>query len=93
MKRYEIDYSPEAEAGIIKLKKAGDKQALKKLKSLIEELKIHPRKGTGKPEPLKGFNEIRWSRRITDKHRLVYDIFDQILIVEVTQTYGHYDDK
>ena len=93
MKKYAIDYSPEAEEGILKLQKAGDKQALKKLDKLIDELELHPTTGTGHPEQLKHHNGIRWSRHITHKHRLVYDILEEVVIVEIIQTYGHYDDK
>ncbi|MBQ3657914.1 MAG: type II toxin-antitoxin system YoeB family toxin [Bacteroidales bacterium] len=35
----------------------------------------------------------RWSRRITDKHRLVYRIFETEVFVEVISAYGHYSDK
>jgi len=93
MKKYAIKYLPEAEEDLLKLQKAGDKQALKKLDKLIDELEIHPETGTGKPERLKHFVGNRWSRHITDKHRLVYEIFEQIVTVEIIQTYGHYDDK
>ena len=91
--KYEIKYAPLADEGVLKLKKSGDKQALKKLDKLINELEIHPETGTGKPERLKYQNTNRWSRHITEKHRLVYDIFEQIVTVEIIQTYGHYDDK
>ena len=91
--KYEIKYAPLADEGVLKLQKAGDKQALKKLDKLIDELEIHPETGTGKPERLKHQSTNRWSRHITEKHRLVYDIFEQIVTVEIIQTYGHYDDK
>ena len=85
MKEYVIDYLPLAEEGIIKLKKAGDKQSLKKLQKLIEELKVHPTFGTGHPEQLKHFDGNVWSRHITDKHRLKYEIFEEISMVEILQ--------
>ena len=90
---YEIKRSPLADEGVLKLKKSGDKQVLKKLDSLINELRVHPRTGTGKPEQLKYQTTERWSRHITHKHRLIYDIFEDVVIVEIIQTYGHYDDK
>ena len=82
-----------AQEDIRKLQKSGDKQAIKKLNTLIDELRIHPTTGTGRPKLLKGFDTDRWSRRITQKHRLIYDIFENIVTVEIIQTYGHYDDK
>ncbi len=90
---YAIDFLEPAKEGVLKLRKAGEKQALKKLEALVEELKFHPTTGTGKPERLKHKQGNEWSRRITDKHRLVYEIFEHIVTIEIIQTYGHYDDK
>ena len=68
-------------------------QAFKKLLKLESELKVHPQSGTGHPEKLKGFDGNRWSRRISQKHRLVYDIQDTEVTVVVLMAFGHYDDK
>ncbi|MDR1973628.1 MAG: Txe/YoeB family addiction module toxin [Bacteroidales bacterium] len=87
---YEIEYSPEAERELNKIIKS-DKQSRKKLRKLIEELHEHPRTGTGKPELLKGTSY--YSRRITQKHRLVYEILDSIVLVYVLVVSGHYEDK
>ncbi len=91
--RYEVELSIKAKVDMLNLRKSGDKQALKKLNILIEELKVHPETGTGKPERLKYQKTNRWSRRITDKHRLIYDIIEDIVTVEIIQTYGHYGDR
>lgn len=90
---YEIELSNEALIGIERLKKAGEKQALKKLNSLITELEEHPETGTGKPEQLRGNLSGYWSRKITDKHRLIYEIYKEKIKVTVLSTYGHYNDK
>ena len=50
---YSIELSERAELDIIRLREAGDKQALTKLDKLINELREHPETGTGKPERLK----------------------------------------
>ena len=68
-------------------------KAYKKFLQLLDELKEHPKTGTGHPEPLKGQPEGRWSRRISQKHRLVYRIFETEVLVLVLSTYGHYEDK
>ena len=60
-----------------------------KLTSLINECCRSPFRGTGKPEPLK--HEKAWSRRIDEKHRLVYGITDEHLVV--LQCRGHYGDN
>ena len=49
--------------------------------------------GTGKPEQLKGCGGTLWSRRITQKHRLIYEIIETVVHVDVLSAYGHYDDK
>lgn len=66
--------------------------AYKKLKKFIEELKTHPITGTGHPHRLTGDRAGQWSRSITKKHRLVYEVHDDEIIVLVLAAYGHYDD-
>ncbi|GMQ29260.1 Txe/YoeB family addiction module toxin [Algoriphagus confluentis] len=90
---FEIDYTFEALEDIEKLKKTGNKVILKKLFSLIQELKQHPETGTGKPERLKHFQQNTWSRRIDKKHRLVYLIDGTKIVVTILGAYGHYGDK
>ena len=68
-------------------------KAFAKANRFWDELRTHPKTGTGHPEPLKGQPANRWSREITKKHRLVYRIFDTEVYVEVLTAYGHYDDK
>ena len=89
---YKVVYAPRAENGLVKLLREEPKTYQKALK-LIKELYEHPRTGTGKPEPLKGNRAHQWSRRISRKHRLVYEIHDTEVVVLVLTTYGHYDDK
>ena len=89
---YKIIYSPKAIEDLQKLKRS-ESAAYKKADKLIQELKDHPRTGTGKPEQLKGGGGTLWSRRITKKHRLIYEIFETEVHVDVLSTYGHYDDK
>ncbi len=89
---YEIDYRDQALLDIAKLKK-NEPVAYKKVISLVQELKEHPKTGSGHPEQLKGEPQGRWSRRITKKHRLVYEIFEKEVVVLVITAYGHYDDK
>ena len=91
--KYYVDILPSAQEDMRKLRKSGDKQALKKLDKLLVELENHPTIGTGHPERLKHCLGEVWSRHISDKHRLVYEIFENTVLVEVTQAYGHYDDK
>ncbi|HEY0023169.1 MAG TPA: Txe/YoeB family addiction module toxin [Longimicrobium sp.] len=45
-----------------------------RIMKLIEDVVRDPFGGIGKPEVLKHDHLKRWSRRITDEHRLVYEI-------------------
>lgn len=49
------------------------KLALRTL-SLVEEILRNPFLGTGKPEPLKYMTPNTWSRRLTQEHRIVYQV-------------------
>ena len=44
-------------------------------------------------QQLKGNRSNQWSRRITEKHRLVYEIYDNEVVVLVLTAYGHYEDQ
>lgn len=68
-------------------------KAFEKLKRLVVELEEHPTIGIGKPHQLTGDRIGQWSRSITKKHRLVYSIDGNKVVVYVISAYGHYDDK
>ena len=89
---YKITYTTNAVSDLQRLQ-LNESKAYQKAKELINELKEHPKTGTGHPEQLKGQPEGRWSRRISKKHRMVYRIFDKEVLVLVLSAYGHYDDK
>jgi toxin YoeB len=90
---YTIKLTPEAISDIEFHKKSGDKATLKKISTLLKELAEHPKTGTGQPEELKYDLSGCWSRRINQKHRLVYSIEETQIIVEILQAAGHYGDK
>lgn len=92
MRIYKISFHSQAVEDIKKLKKS-DKNSFKKLGKLLEELQAHPYSGTGKPEPLKYANKGEWSRRISQKHRLIYTVNDEEISVWVLAAQGHYGDK
>jgi toxin YoeB len=58
-----------------------DKKTFERLRRLIIETARTPFAGIGKPEPLKRELSGYWSRRITDEHRLVYEVTDDQLII------------
>lgn len=53
-----------------------DKKTQDKIVELIEDTLRNPFSGKGKPEPLKHHLKGFWSRRITQEHRLVYEVID-----------------
>lgn len=56
-----------------------DKQLVKKINQLIKDISRDPFDGLGKPEPLKHELSGFWSRRITDEHRLVYEVYENAI--------------
>lgn len=61
-----------------------------KIDRLIRDISRDPFKGLGKPEPLKYKYKGFWSRRITQEHRLIYRVNDELVII--VSLHGHYDD-
>jgi len=90
---YVLRITPEAVNDIKRHKKSGDKKLLQKIEILLEELREHPETGTGRPEKLKHDLEGFYSRRINNKHRLIYEIVEEIVTVIVVSAYSHYQDK
>ena len=89
---YSVVFARRAKEDLEKLKKSEPAAFCKALR-LLNELMDHPQTGTGHPEQLKGDRRGQWSRQITKKHRLIYEIHDQEIEVLVLSSYGHYDDK
>ena len=67
---------------------ATDKKVLKRINTLIEDIKRHPFTGIGDPEPLKHNWSGYWSRRIDREHRLVYKA--DTATVTIVQCRYHY---
>lgn len=89
---YTVIVKPQAKKDLEVLKKS-EPRYYQKAERLIRELDEHPTTGTGHPKPLGGDRQGQWSRRISGKHRLVYEIHDTVVTVLVLSAYGHYNDK
>lgn len=61
--------------------KQNNKQLYIKCFDLTLAVLEDPFKGIGKPEPLKYLGGNTWSRRVTQEHRMVYEIFGNQIIV------------
>ena len=70
-------------------KRSGNISVLNKIRKLLEDIQKTPFEGLGKPEALKYNLSGKWSRRITEKDRLVYEISgDEIKMYSLK---GHYE--
>jgi toxin YoeB len=65
-----------------------DKNAIKRIHTLLKDIERHPFEGIGKPEPLKHGLAGCWSRRIDDENRIVYEIIENR--IEILRCRGHY---
>ena len=68
----------------------GNVKIMKRISQLLKDIEKHPFTGMGKPEPLKGNLQGKWSRRITNEHRMVYSISSGRIYVYVFSMKGHY---
>ena len=89
---YRVIFAKSVDKVLRKWKKSNP-QLFNKANAIAKELALHPRTGIGHPEPLKGGNNITYSRHITAHDRIVYDIHDDIVEVNVIAVEGHYSDK
>ncbi|RYY06118.1 MAG: Txe/YoeB family addiction module toxin [Sphingobacteriaceae bacterium] len=90
----EIVYSSRAIKDLEFWNKSGNKQIQKKIFELISDIIKHPFEGIGKPEALKYELSGKWSRRINNEHRLIYEILpdNKISILSILSLKGHYTD-
>lgn len=65
-----------------------DRATATKVMKLLEDIRRHPFEGLGKPEPLKPMGGNTWSRRITQEHRLVYQVDgDTVMLLQCRYHY------
>lgn len=65
-----------------------DRKTALRIFELIEAIRRDPFEGLGKPEPLRYLGPGVWSRRITQEHRLVYQVTnDRILFAQARYHY------
>ena len=89
---YQLTFYKEALKDIDYWKRSGDKQAIKKIDKIMVALENDPYSLTpGEPEMLK--YTTGYSRRITKKDRITYDINETGKEIIIFRLRGHYDDK
>ncbi|MBQ1335690.1 MAG: Txe/YoeB family addiction module toxin [Selenomonadaceae bacterium] len=66
-----------------------DRKVVRRIDALLNDIERNGHEGMGKPEPLRYELSGYWSRRITEKDRLIYK-FDETTIY-IAACKGHYD--
>jgi toxin YoeB len=85
---YKFDLTTKAQKDIDSFKKSGNTQLLSKIFELINSIVQTPYSGIGKPESLKYDLAGLWSRRINKEHRIIYEVFEDIILIHSLR--GHY---
>jgi len=93
MGKYTLEISSKARKELQWHYKSGNKSDIRKIEQIFLELSNTPYKGTGKPEPLKYQLTGYWSRRINQKDRIIYKVYEDKVVVFVVSAIGHYRDK
>ena len=58
---------------------ANDRKVARRLLKIVRQTVRDPFEGLGKPEPLRGKLIGLWSRRLTQEHRVVYEVTDTVV--------------
>ncbi|MGH9056292.1 MAG: Txe/YoeB family addiction module toxin [Acidimicrobiales bacterium] len=65
-----------------------DREILKRVNRLLDDMLRNPFEGIGKPEQLRHVLAECWSRRIDDEHRLIYLVdADDIVVLQARYHY------
>ena len=77
---WSLKLSPQAEKDLAWFRKT-DRKLYQKCFDLTLAVMKDPTSGIGKPEALKYLGGNVWSRRVNQEHRMVYEIFDTLVVV------------
>ncbi|OAV71472.1 Toxin YoeB [Bacteroidales bacterium Barb4] len=87
----EIIYSPKAQKDIEAIKKSSSKATKNRFERILKSIMDTPFGGFADPEPLKYNLAGKWSRELSKKDRVVYQVNeDDIYVLSIL---GHYNDK
>lgn len=84
----EIELTIQAEEDLIYWQRTNNVLVLKKIRTLLENILASPFSGIGKPEALKHELSGKWSRRITNSDRLIYQVVENKIYIFSLK--GHY---
>lgn len=85
----EVIYLQEALNDLKYWKISGNKAIQKRIIKLIQSIQETPFEGIGKPEGLKYHHSGKWSRRITDADRIIYEVDQRKIFIHSMR--GHYE--
>ena len=84
----EVEFTARATQDLEFWKKTNNQKILKRIRELTAATLAEPYSGIGKPEALKYHLSGKWSRRITQVDRLVYEVKNEVLYIFSLK--GHY---
>lgn len=87
---YKITILKNAEDDLAWFRK-NDKQSYVKCFDLVRATAKIPREGIGKPERLKYFENIVYSRRVNLEDRMIYTIYEDKKEIDISSFKGHYE--
>lgn len=93
---YNIELTEEALEQLKRIKKSASPATKKRLERIFAEIALTPMDSNGfaSPERLKHYpNEQVWSRELSKKDRVTYEIFEEEKTILVFRLLGHYNDK
>jgi len=93
MGKYFVEITPDAKNDLKGHFKSGNNGIIKKIEKILLQLSETPYEGEGRPEQLKHDFSGYWSRRISQKDRMVYRVEETVVTVFVVSAMGHYKDK
>jgi toxin YoeB len=86
---YKINILPNAEDDLEWFRNKSKKDYLKCF-DLVRATAIAPINGIGKPERLKYFDKEVYSRRVNHKDRMIYTIYEDEYLIDISSFKGHY---
>ena len=93
---YSIELTEEAMEQIKKITKSAAPATKKRLERIFAEIALIPKDSNGfaSPERLKHYpDEQVWSRELSKKDRVIYEVFEEEKTIIVFRLLGHYNDK
>ncbi len=93
MGKYIVEISSKARKELQTHFKSGNKSVIGKVEQIFLELSNTPYQGIGNPEALKYNFAGYWSRRLNQKDRIIYRVYEERVVVLVVSAIGHYGDK